>query len=90
MNVPTKPFDEAEKTSKTGDIILFHGSSVEREVIEIVDHSVFSHVGMVVDGNLFGRSRPLFWESSTITDFVDIVDHKKHAGVHLIDLKRLL
>jgi len=74
----------------TGDIILFHGPSAESEIIEKIDHSPFSHVGIIVRLEGTEHNRPLLWESSEITELTDFETGGKRSGVHLVDLEKVL
>ena len=51
---------------KTGDLVLFSGRYEESKLIEKLEHSPWSHVGMVV--KLPDDDQPLFWESTTLTN----------------------
>ena len=42
-----KPFSELEPEMRTGDLILFSGRYEESELIEKLEHSPWSHVGMI-------------------------------------------
>ncbi len=72
----------------TGDLILFHGPGPESELIELIDHSPFSHVAMVV--RLPKYEQPLLWTSDEIVTITDVLDGKREKGVHLLDLAKVL
>ena len=42
-----KPFSELEPEMRTGDLVLFSGRYEESELIEKLEHSPWSHVGMI-------------------------------------------
>jgi hypothetical protein len=73
---------------QTGDIVLFEGVSLESRLIEDIDRSRFSHVGIAV--RLPGYDAPLLWSSDTIATLKDPLADKPEAGVHLIDLRETL
>ncbi len=73
---------------QSGDLILFHGPGPESELIEVIDHTPFSHVAMVI--RLDGYTKPLLWTSDEITTISDVLDGKKEKGVHLLDLGAVL
>lgn len=69
-------YDAIKAGLKTGDLILFHGISHVSSLIEILEWSYWSHVGMVVmpaDIGLTG-TEPLLWESTSSGDgIVDVL-----------------
>jgi len=81
-------YDQIASTLQTGDILLFDGVSLESRLIEDIDRSRFSHVGMAV--RLPGYDAPLLWSSDTIATLKDPLADKAHAGVHLLDLRQTL
>ena len=72
----------------TGDLILFHGFGIESEIIEFVDDSPYSHVAMVI--KMPGIDKPLLWSSDEITTLNDYLNQGLHAGVHLMELQKVL
>lgn len=72
----------------TGDLILFHGPGPESELIEVIDHTQYSHVAMVV--KLPNHEKPLLWTSDEITSIADELNNQRHKGVHLLDLADVL
>ena len=57
-------FDQIAPSLKTGDIILFHGTTAISQIIDWVTHSPFSHVGMVVrQDNQPGNDSLYIWQS---------------------------
>lgn len=83
-------FSSIKDELNTGDIILFHGPSAESKLIEKLDKSPFSHVGIVVRLEETDHNRPLLWESSTIQDLIDFETDQARSGVHLVDLEGVL
>lgn len=84
-------YSEIENTLTTGDLILFHGKQETSLLIELLEWSYWSHVGMVIlpkDIGLDGNE-PLIWESTSSGDgIVDIILGKeKLSGPMLIPLK---
>lgn len=85
-------FDEISKSLKTGDLVLCHGTAAESHIIEAVEWSYWSHVGMVIlpeDIGLENTKSPLFWESTSSSDGIrDVILNKcKANGPMLIPLK---
>lgn len=74
---------------KTGDIILKHGVSTISKIIEDLDFTKFSHVGMVVFEDEFSDS-PCFWESTTEENLQDIILKEVKTGPMLVDLNERL
>ena len=82
------PYDQIADQLQTGDIVLFRGVSLESRLIEDIDRSRYSHVGIAV--RLPGYDSPLLWSSDTIATLKDAVDNRPQAGVHLIGLRETL
>lgn len=82
------PYDQIADQLQTGDIVLFQGVSLESRLIEDIDRSRYSHVGIAV--RLPGYDGPLLWSSDTIATLKDAVDNRPQAGVHLIGLRETL
>jgi hypothetical protein len=80
----TKPFAELAPKMKTGDLVLFSGRYEESTLIEKLEHSPWSHVGMVV--KLPDHGQPLFWESTTLTNLADEIFHDHMKGPKVVDL----
>lgn len=77
---------------KTGDLVLFHGKETTSLLIEFIEWSYWSHVGMVVlpkDIGLPGEE-PLFFESTASGDgIVDVLLNKpKQSGPMLVPLSQ--
>lgn len=83
-------FASVKDSLKTGDLILFHGVQVTSKLIEIIEWSFWSHVGMVVLPQDIGLSgeEPLFWESTSSGDgLMDYLSGKpKESGPMLVSL----
>ncbi|PKM93327.1 MAG: hypothetical protein CVU84_16030 [Firmicutes bacterium HGW-Firmicutes-1] len=84
-------YSEIEKTLATGDLILFHGKQSTSELIELLEWSYWSHIGMIVlpkDVGLEGEG-PFIWESTSSGDgIIDVILGKeKPNGPMLIPLK---
>lgn len=90
LQANTVAYSSIKDQMQTGDIILFHGPSAESVLIEKLDKSPFSHVGIVVRLEGTDHNRPLFWESSTIQDLNDYLEGAARSGVHLVDLEEVL
>lgn len=73
----------------TGDLILFHGFGIESEIIEFVDDSPYSHVAMVIKIPELSN-KTLLWSSDEIPTLNDYLNDGLHAGVHLMDLQKVL
>ena len=57
-------FDQIAPQLKTGDIILFHGTTSVSAIIDALFHSPFSHVAMVVrEGGRPGNDNLYIWQS---------------------------
>ena len=80
----TKPFSELATEMRTGDLILFSGRYEESELIEKLERSPWSHVGMVV--RLTDDEQPLFWESTTLTNLADEIFHDHLQGPKVVNL----
>lgn len=85
-------YDEVKNNLKTGDFMLFHGVAQVSHLIEIVEWSYWSHIGMVVIPRDIGLTgdEPLIWESTSSGDgIVDVLIGKpKDNGVMLIPLSQ--
>ena len=74
---------------KTGDLVLFSGSSFFSSVIKWAVGGNWSHVGVVVRLAQF-PGRLLLWESTTLADLPDVETGTKQAGVQLVYLSERL
>jgi hypothetical protein len=79
-----KPFSELEPEMRTGDLVLFSGRYEESELIEKLEHSPWSHVGMIV--RLPDDEPVWFWESTTLTNLADELFHDHKEGPKLVNL----
>lgn len=84
------PYSEVKGSLKTGDLILFHGVQQVSQLIEIIEWSFWSHIGMVVlpkDIGIIGEE-PLFWESTSSGDGIEdvIIGKPKDSGPMLLSL----
>lgn len=73
---------------QTGDVVLFHGLDLESALIEVVEHSPWSHVGMVV--RLSCIDYPLLWESTPLHFLTDPLLHRPKSGPRLVSLDERL
>lgn len=83
-------YTSVKDSLKTGDLVLFHGVQVTSKLIELIEWSFWSHVGMVVLPKDIGLSgeEPLFWESTSSGDgLIDFLSGKpKESGPMLVSL----
>jgi len=82
--------NEVSTSLKTGDLILFHGIETSSKLIELIEWSYWSHIGMVVlpkDIGLEG-TEPLLWESTSSSDGLNdvILGVPKNDGPMLVSL----
>lgn len=76
-------YNEVKGSLKTGDLVLFHGIETPSELIELIEWSYWSHIGMVVLPKDIGLSgeEPLFWESTASGDgIIDQLTGKPKAN----------
>lgn len=81
---------EVKDSLKTGDLVMFHGIQPVSKLIELLEWSYWSHVGIVVlpkDIGLEGEE-PLFWESTSSSDGISdvILNKPKDNGAMLVPL----
>ncbi len=83
-------YAEVKGSLKTGDLVLFHGIELSSKIIEIIEWSFWSHVGMVVLPKDMGfeGDDPLFFEATSSGDgIVDVITGApKEGGVMLLSL----
>lgn len=83
-------YNEVKSSLKTGDLILFHGVETVSKLIEIVEWSFWSHVGMVIMPKDIGMNgeEPLLWEATASGDGIDdvIIGKPKESGAMLVSL----
>lgn len=83
-------YNDVKDSLKTGDLILFHGIQTTSKLIELIEWSYWSHVGMVVLPKDIGMTveEPLFWESTAsgdgLTDY--LTGKPKENGPMLVSL----
>jgi hypothetical protein len=77
-------YAEVRDDLKTGDLVLFSGSSLFSSVIKWAIGGKWSHVGVVVRSPL--HERVLLWESTRLADLVDVETGRAAAGVQLVYL----
>ncbi len=82
------PFEEVQGMLLTGDILLFQGLGWESDIIQLVEMSRWSHVGMVV--RVTEVEYPLIWESFPFKFVEDVVLHRKKSGARLVSLEERL
>ena len=87
-------YSEIKNSLKTGDLMMFHGVEFSSKLIELIEWSYWSHVGMVVipeDIGLTGKE-PLILEATSSGDGIEDVINKapKEGGVMLISLEERL
>lgn len=87
-------YDEIARSFQTGDLILQQGLAEISQVIQVVEGSFWSHVGMVVRPSDVGVTLPgdpwCYWESNDITTCNDVILGKPKVGPTLVDLKERL
>ncbi|MCA1065695.1 hypothetical protein LCL98_19925 [Rossellomorea aquimaris] len=69
---------------KTGDLILFSGQYRMSKLVEKLENSMWSHVGMVYRPNPEGEV--YFWESTALTNLQDEVMHDNLTGPKIVKL----
>jgi hypothetical protein len=74
---------------KTGDLVLFSGTSFFASVIKWAIGGRWSHVGVVVRSPKL-EGRVLLWESTTLADLPDVETGRAAAGVQLVYLSERL
>lgn len=82
MNSQT--FDELYPALKTGDLVLFSGQYQISKMVETLEHSMWSHVGMVFRPDPKGEV--FFWESTALTNLEDEVMHDHLTGPKIVKL----
>ncbi|KAB7671244.1 hypothetical protein [Bacillus sp. B1-b2] len=69
---------------KTGDLILFSGQYPISKLVEKLEHSMWSHVGMVVRPDPLGEV--YFFESTALTNLEDEWYHDHQTGPKVVKL----
>ena len=68
---------------KSGDLVFFSGKGLISWVIQIGTWSKWGHVGMVIEN----EKGLLLWESTTLSDCVDVYTGVAHDGSMTVDLQ---
>ena len=82
-------YPDVRSDLKTGDIVLFSGTSFTSSVIKWGIGGKWSHVGIVVRTPAF-PDRVLLWESTTLADLADVETNRVQSGVQLVWLSARL
>ncbi|CAG9620299.1 C40 family peptidase [Sutcliffiella rhizosphaerae] len=69
---------------KTGDLVLFSGKYSISKLVEKLEHSMWSHVGMVVRPDPAGEV--YFFESTALTNLEDVYFHDHKTGPKVVKL----
>lgn len=92
MDIEIVPYSELKAQLKTGDLVLCHGMRKGSHITELIEASLWSHVGMVIlpeDVNVQYDS-PLFWESNVLVNLPDVILGVGKTGPMLVDLEQRL
>lgn len=81
-------YSQLAPTLKTGDIVLFSGRYQMSKLVEFLEGSKWSHVGMVV--RLDEYDYPLLYEATALTNLPDLLTGKQITGPKLVNLKERL
>lgn len=84
----TKAYSEIRGDLKTGDLILFSGKYSISKLVEKLEHSMWSHVAMVV--RIPNIEYPLLWESSALTNLPDELYKDNITGPKVVNLEERL
>lgn len=80
----TVKYADIEPRLQTGDILLCHSVMHESIMIEFIEGSPWSHIGMIV--RLPQYDYPLLWESTTFDNVKDVLLGKTKNGPMLVPL----
>ncbi|PQP83921.1 hypothetical protein C0Q44_04635 [Paenibacillus sp. PCH8] len=80
----TIKYAEIEQRLKTGDMLLCHSVMHESIIIEFIEGSEWSHIGMIV--RLPQYDYPLLWESTAFDNLQDVLLGKTKTGPMLVPL----
>lgn len=91
----TSAWTDIKPSLQTGDLILQHGVYPSSVMIEQLEGSEWSHVGMVVLASDIGLTNVpalLYWESNDLTTLPDLITNtvKPNGGPMLVDLEARL
>ena len=81
-------YDILKNELKTGDIILFSGQYEMSKIVEKIEGSLWSHVGMVM--RLPEYDFPLLYEATDLTNLPDLLHHDHITGPKVVNLKKTL
>lgn len=84
----TKPYSQIKDDLKTGDLILFSGKYSISNLVEKLEHSMWSHVAMVV--RIPSIEYPLLWESTALTNLPDQLFNDNKTGPKIVNLEERL
>ena len=80
-------YSDYRKVAKTGDIFLFSGKGNISDIIKYLTKGRWSHIGMVLAPT---PDIVLLWESTTLSNLVDIDTQRQSRGVQVVELSRRL
>lgn len=95
MNNVKKDYNIISKTLQTGDIVLFGGNTGISKIIENFEHTIWSHVGMIVlpgdiKPGIECEDKPLLWQSSPKLNIKDLLIKPENSGPELVYFDELL
>jgi hypothetical protein len=87
--------EDIKSSLKTGDIVLFHGGESVSKLIEMLENTPWSHVGMIINPSDIGLSelcgnRPLLWHSTPKLNINDVEINYKDFGPEIVYLDDVL
>src|SRR5512136_1298815 len=82
------PYGKIRDSLMTGDIVLFHGLGWDSGVVQFLEQSRWTHVGMVV--RVPEIEYPLIWESFPFEFVEDVILHERKSGARLVSLDERL
>ncbi len=77
-------FEDIRQSLQTGDLIFFSGEYAFSKVIEFIEDSPWSHVGMVI--RLPGDDNLYLFESTSLVNLEDELYHDRIKGPKVVDL----
>ena len=80
-------YDSIRDTLKTGDIVIFSGKSAISNFIKLFSGGKWSHVGMVLRVKELDDA-VLLWESTTLSNVVDVETQSAAKGVQLVPMSQ--